>query len=425
MGPLSPATLDCPHQQAPAAGRICTHLIADPSLDHCRWFTGVGRVYALLCIDCAESGEGGADVEDQLGFVCIDCLRGAEEAGVWSPDRGILGAPEVVERPEEHMFVHDMVRLDTPLGAILDVRPIESTEAPVLVALLTSGALARVDLAGRTADTLVSSGPDPEQASLRLSARGDFAAVFSARGRTGTVFSLESRRPTMTLDRGAAGSYESEFPIAFFERDGRTLLAHESAQGRLDVSDPATGELLTARDVAESAYHHGTLSPSPDGAWIADSGYVDGPAGFVSVWSVERWLDENPRESDDGPSKKYFEQRWYQWDVPLCWTDERTLAIWGLGPAGDCVLDAALFYEVEAGEMLGWFPGPAGMLTFDDYLFSVSDELGTSVWDLETGARVHRDPGFFPQRYHAGARRFLSAQPDGDFFVVSRLVTRG
>jgi hypothetical protein len=53
---------------------------------------------------------------------------------------------------------------------------------------------------------------------------------------------------------------------------------------------------------------------SPDQEWIADNGWVWGAAGIVTSWSPRWWLEENVWESEDGPSRRRFVQRWYYWD---------------------------------------------------------------------------------------------------------------
>ena len=67
--------------------------------------------------------------------------------------------------------------------------------------------------------------------------------------------------------------------------DGRTLVVHATDWNRLDVSDPATGERLTLRDLPQPEsgqprpnrymdYCHAGLSVSPDYEWIADWGWI-------------------------------------------------------------------------------------------------------------------------------------------------------
>lgn len=88
---------------------------------------------------------------------------------------------------------------------------------------------------------------------------------------------------------------------------------------------------------------------------------------------------------------------------------------------------AVLLYDVRAPEAprrpQRWFPGPDGRFYFDQYLFSVHPERGTSAWDIHTGQRLLLEPEFHPTAYHPGARRFIT-QRKGGTFLVSALISK-
>jgi hypothetical protein len=262
--------------------------------------------------------------------------------------------------------------------------------------------------------------------SLVVSPGGEMAAVVESRGRYGIVLDLEAGRATMTLDRGGYRVEHSNFPAAFFVSEGRLRLVHATDWNRLDISDPRTGTLLTDRAPTSDRkgeerpehcldYFHGRLSTSPGGEWVVDNGWVWTPVGVVTTWSLRRWLGDNPWESEDGPSRRRLCQRFYYWDGPLCWIDDRALAVWGFGNDDENLIPAALIFDVESGRLDRWFAGPVGSFAFDRYLFSYSTEAGTSVWDVATGERVLHDASFCPTAYHPGAGRFLTALPGGQF----------
>ena len=258
------------------------------------------------------------------------------------------------------------------------------------------------------------------------------AAVVESRGRHGIVLDLDAGRPTMRLDRGGYRFEHSDFPAAFFEIDGRLRLVHGTDWNRLDISDPRTGALLTDRSPPSYRrgeerpehyldYFHGGLVVSPGGEWIMDNGWVWMPLGYVTAWGLRRWLRDNPWESEDGPSKRWLCGRHYYWDGPLCWIDDRTVAIWGYGNDDENLIPAALLFDAETGRLTRWFAGPAGSFAFDRYLFSYSTEAGTSVWDIATGERLLHDASFCPTAYHPGAGRFITVLPGGQF-RLTRLV---
>jgi hypothetical protein len=243
------------------------------------------------------------------------------------------------------------------------------------------------------------------------------------------VFDLDTGSATMALDRGDYQTEHSNFPAAFAEVDGRTVLIHATEWNRLDVSDPRTGELLTARPTPVYRrdeprpehyldYFHGGLAVSPTGAYVADNGWVWHPFGVVAVWDVRRWLRENPWESEDGPSMRSLCHRAYYWDGPLCWLGSDRLAVWGYGADDEWLIPAVRVFDATTGAEGHWFAGPTGDLISDGYLFSCDPAGGTSVWDVETGERLLLDGEFCPRRYHPGAKTFLTPGSDGRFRVT-------
>lgn len=152
-------------------------------------------------------------------------------------------------------------------------------------------------------------------------------------------------------------------------------------------------------------------------------------------WNVERWLELNVWESEDGASLRELCGCEYFWDGPLCWLDATTLAVWGEGEDADTLLPAVRLFNVASGRSSGWFPGPevaphqvwppgagsTGWLVYDRLLFAISPERGTGVWDCRSGERLLHEPGFAPQRYHRAAAQFLTLGDDGSV-ILSRLV---
>ncbi len=384
-------------------------------------FPGVGRAYELVCPQCARSDR---DEDDDLGFVCAACFRNIEAAGVWHNDAecAITGQPEVVTRPTELRFDHEMFRLRERLPApIVDIQPIESLALPTFVVLLADGELMLLDLVrsefqsiGRRPGSM--SGEDR----LLVSPCGRFAAAYALHGQRGEVWDVAQKKVTFELEREPFEE-PTAFPCGFTSYQGRVVLVHATEPSRIDAFDLEEQRLLTDRDPHTSDYVHGRLLCNREGSWIADGGRVPGPCGFVAAWNLGQWLADNPFESEDGPSKKYFSQRWRSWDNEMCWVAPNRLAVWGYGPDEACVLPAVGLYDVTTGQRLTWFPGPSGWLAYDRHLFSCDARTGTAVFDIKTGERLLLDPGFYPQRYHPGAHCFVSTRPDGEFFILSQL----
>ncbi len=251
------------------------------------------------------------------------------------------------------------------------MRPVDAQSEPVWVALTASGSLVSVDLAQRVTTSLAQLPPESvnleEDVSLHLARDGSMAAVVNTYKQQGVVIDLATGQATMRLQRGDYLRGNSVFSVAFFELDGRLLLAHATGWNRLDVADPRTGQILTQRDYPAHSrekppehyldYFHCGLAVSPNGEWIADNGWVWSPVGMVVSWNLRRWVLENPWESEDGPSKKQLCSRDYFWDGPLCWVDGHMLAVWGLGDDDLLLVPGVRLFDVSTGQELRQFAG--------------------------------------------------------------------
>jgi hypothetical protein len=432
-------TLDCGHD-AVAAGDLCEHLLAQPASEYIRCFTGKGWHDRLCCAACRKA-------EAPLWrSACAACRQKIEDESCWD---GIEGRPEVVERASRLAFAHAAVSLPgLRADGVVDIRALTTTGC--WMALDVQGQLWHVDFHLRKASLLCARWPEDigpvEELELHVSDDGRFVAMVQCVGSHGVVFDLAGDEPSSITMRLARGDYHcdvSPFSIAFFVQEGRTLLVHPTAWNRLDVSNPATGELLTPRASPDNGdahfldYFHGRLLVSPDNRWIAEDGWVWSPTGHPRTWSLREWTDRNPWESEDGQSVRSMPWRAYRWSDPMCWTGDHVLAVWGYGEDDQWMIPAVTLYDVRSGEAVRRFAGPetaategtdwhavianpGGALVFDHHLFACSDRFGISVWDVTDGACLHRDAMLKPRRHHATDRVFLSMEPDGTF-RLSRL----
>lgn len=418
--------------------RVCIHMDGATDWDYARYFGGIGLEYALVCTACRDQPEG---IEANLREVPPERFAQIDEDGHWEWDRNaIIGRPQVLERASGLAFRHEDIPLAGPLPApIADLRPIPSSDRSEFLVLAEDGELFRVDPGDggvrRLLNVLDSGLTLESKLSLHVSPGGELAAVVEARGRYGVVLDLETRCATMRLDRGDYLFEHSDFPAAFFEIDCQLRLVHGTDWNRLDVSDARTGALLTDRLPTSYRrgeeqpehylnYFHGGLAVSPGGGQVVDNGWVWHPVGVVTSWSLRRWIEANPWESEDGPSKRALCDRPYFWGGPLCWIDDRTVAVWGYGNDDENLIPAALLFDVESGRRLSWFAGPDGTFAFDRHLFSYSAKAGTSVWDVTTGERLLHDASFRPSVYHPGAGAFVTLIEEGRL-RLSRLVGEG
>lgn len=329
--------------------------------------------------------------------------------------------------------------LPVELGPIADLAPIHAARGSAWLLLSASGALLRFDADTRAWSTVaecsVAVEPDHEpwnnralRRRLHVSPCGRFAAVVNDYGRHGQVLDLGSGRVTMSLDGGDDDPETVPFSLAFFQARDRAVVVHRSAWNRLDLSDPATGELLSVRDTPDRRqgeapphyldYFHGALIVDPTGTRVVDDGWIWHPVGVPTTFSLARWYGENVWESDDGPSRLELCARSYYWDHAIVWLDDHRVAVAGIGDDEDSISPGARIFDVTrrgaaapgstpcADEVLA-FAGPSGLFFSEGgWLFSASD-AGLSRWDPTTGEQNGHLAGFRPTHHHRGSRELV------------------
>jgi hypothetical protein len=205
------------------------------------------------------------------------------------------------------------------------------------------------------------------------------------------------------------------FSIAFAENELRTLIIHRTEWNRLDISDAATGDLLTSRDPTSFGrgeqrpdhyldYFHGALSVSPDGRWIADDGWVWHPMGLLRAWDLRRWMAGNPWESEDGPSLRALGLR-LDWDLPMCWISENLIAVSGIGDEEAVPRPGVRVFDVTTGADVSAFPlpeHPASLFCDGSRIFAAGP-ASLGIWDPATGERTGTVLGFSPSVHHPAA----------------------
>ncbi|MFI9814519.1 WD40 repeat domain-containing protein [Saccharothrix variisporea] len=388
--------LPCGHAARVGRSKLCEHLLVEEPPEIHRRLTGVGTEYDLVCAACAEARD--------LVVACEGCVERAEEEFTASP-LPWLGEPGI-----RH--------LDGEAGGTRDER--EWRVVPLgdrCLAPLPDGWLVL------TADGLVAWGEDgsrlvgavdvpaddtdrkpykQRRAAVHTSPDGRFAAVVTDYGQYGTVVDLRDGSPVLALDRGGYHVDTTPFPVAFV---GSTVIA-ATAWNRLDAFDAATGRLLTGRDLSQrySGYFHGALHPSPDGRWLVCDSWVWSPAGTPHVVDLDAWLHGGrPFAPEDG---RKLSQRWYAWDQPIAWVDERTIAIQRIGHDDEAMLPGVELYTVPEHRLKGLLAGPDGPMWAHGGLLYVATEAGLEVWDPGQGARTAVVEGFRPQAHNPATGAF-------------------
>jgi hypothetical protein len=126
--------------------------------------------------------------------------------------------------------------------------------------------------------------------------------------------------------------------------------------------------------------------PRPEKFSLSSNGHF---AVIVNPWGLHGIVvnlvsGQIVKYSEDGSSLHRLFDREHRED-PLCWLDTRTLAIWGYLEEDNPSPSILCIFDVISGEEQQRLSVPEGEIFFDEYLFSCSQTLGTTIWDVKTG----------------------------------------
>lgn len=438
--------LACGHDRKPFGVPLCGHLrvCREPWLSYLRWYTGSGMDTELLCKSCVAERQEGRPFTTEI--VCQECFEYATtEIGDLG---GVGGKPEIRIRSEPFNPQLQSTDLPKEAGKIVDISPMVTEGRSIWLLLSEDNRITQFDAGTgewkRLALASLASEPDHKPWCGRILKRrlynspcGHFAAIVHDYGRYGQVIDLRSGQVTLALDGGAYHAETVPFSFAFAQVAGRVIAIHRTAWNRLDVSDPSTGALLTARGPTSYQrgeerpihyldYFHGALSVSPNGVRIADDGWVWHPVGIPTTWSLEPWISGNVWESEDGPTRKPICARDYYWDHALTWLDDHRIALGGIGDDDQEMIDGARIFDISASgsgdvrwradwpwpRQLTAFAGPAGAFFSEGQRLFSSDQNGLSRWDINDGSRTGYLQGFKPTHHHRGSRELVQVVDD-------------
>lgn len=425
--------LPCGHAALPSASRMCRHLLGPEGADHVRFLTGFRLEYDIGCTECGRIAENRRQLE--LFQACEGCVARYTDEGGW--DYTWRGTPGIEDRPEAVSNMVEETRLPV---RTTDIAPAYGEDGSVWLVLTADGEIGRFNADSGEWQVIAACnvprepGREPYAGRavhrrLHASRCGGFAAVVNDYGRHGQVIDLRTGTVTFTLDGGSYHAETVPFSLAFTKHERRTVVVHRSAWNRLDISDAATGDLLSVRGPTSYRkgekrpehyldYFHGTTYVSPGGQWIADDGWVWTPVGLPTVWDLRRWLTVNPWESEDGPSLRRLCQRWYHWDSPMCWVGENLLAVYGIGEDDEALLPGVRIFDVAGDAEVSAFAltGRPSVMFSDGRRLYTAGETSMELWDPATGERTGRVLGFMPDVYHPSAKQLAAF--DGDSRIL-------
>lgn len=124
----------------------------------------------------------------------------------------------------------------------------------------------------------------------------------------------------------------SSYSIGFVEREGATLLIHQTDWNRLDITNLQTGKHLTEREITYDHelsrkinfldYFHSILNVSPDGMHFLSNGWMWAPVGNILCFETGAFLN---RFELSNVALDYYSD--YNWDCPCTFINDNVFVV--------------------------------------------------------------------------------------------------
>ncbi len=260
---------------------------------------------------------------------------------------------------------------------------------------------------------------NPFQLNLQIYSYQNYVAIVQKNGTFGMVINLADADYQKTLERGDYCAYVSSFPIAFYSKDNQTFLIHGTDWNRLDITCLETDELLTNRIIDYDTdsnyldYFHSSITVSSDATHFISNGWIWHPYGQLTLYSIDNFLKkfELSHQNIDLADDCYS----FDWDRPLCWVDEKTLAV-GFSKNTESygetkfpsellfvnILENEIVKRIEFDGFANTDEGDvSGELFYDEkkaQFIALNKKTGLFISDLD-GNEIHRKTDFIAHKY--------------------------
>ena len=161
----------------------------------------------------------------------------------------------------------------------------------------------------------------------------NFVVAVNRRNTNGWVVNVEDSNWELKLTRGDYHVGHCTFAIGFFKRDESVHLIHTTDWNRLDITDLESKKCITEREIKYSPnseecinyldYFHSSLITSPDESKFIVNGWIWSPYDVLFLWTIEDFLE---RFEPSFSRLKTLETTGYNWDRPVCFLDNETIA---------------------------------------------------------------------------------------------------
>ncbi|MBQ8370650.1 MAG: hypothetical protein IJY35_11795 [Clostridia bacterium] len=267
-----------------------------------------------------------------------------------------------------------------------------------------------------------------------------YTAVVNCRGRHGFVNSDEGDY-TLRLMRDGYQTAHTEYPMAFFRRDGGVCMIFGEAWNHLQIADLTTRRVLTAAKSrvtegaeenhiayyreheeqnkllwpAEYDYFYGKIKVSPDGAHFLSCGWVWGAFDAVAAYDAEDFV-LNPRIRES----VVFAGEHLSRSACFCGNDAAALPVkpdiddYGYDGGDGIPWEVRLYsldgVELGAVQMPGMNLAKASLAYAGGCVCVWGEEFGFAAVDFESGEIVYRDEDFCPAAFDESNGWFVTEE---------------
>jgi len=240
----------------------------------------------------------------------------------------------------------NQIQIEQLKSSILEISPIQQTNALIILTEQAHLYYYEIELQLLKHITLIElpdlvnqikNGYKQSKYQLYSSMNGLYVAVVVDYGQFGIILNTETGNIILRLDGKNYHEDTVPFSIAFTRIQNEDIVIYRSDWNRLETFNLTNNKSTTNRNIASHDgqsepehyldYFHGALYVSPNGLHILDDGWIWHPIGIPRTWSLTEWSNKNAFESEDGASLQKLCYR-ENWDLPLCWLDNDTIALW-------------------------------------------------------------------------------------------------
>lgn len=263
---------------------------------------------------------------------------------------------------------------------------------------------------------------------IELCPNDQYLCITNTTGQFGQVYDIEKEVIVMELDRKDYHTKQTIFPIAFIQKENRTLLIHATDWNHIEVTDLKEQKLLTKRQNEYESefyldYFYGELHLSPSKNKLLSSGWVWQPASVFKSIDLQNWLDKNVQEPELYNNGNHVVMSYY-WDRALCWMDDSTIGFLydpkeeGLDEEDYtelkldkdknyiAIYDTTESKEIRYLEINQYSKNEYSEATYDCKLFFEkhfifnSKSNGVTIYDTETGSPIYENRDLYFDKYN-------------------------